>query len=251
MEIVNVNSLVEKYSNFIFISPHFDDAVLSCASLIEELVSKGKKVVVATVFTKGKSETITPQAMAFLKDCGYGNAVKLFSDRKTEDIRACSFLKIEFKHLSFVDAAWRTSNGKPIYKTAAQQFSGFISKNDRQIIGQISTEIKHIISKDSAPLMLIPLGIGNHADHLIARAAAEKTDCQKLYWEDYPYNIKKRSFTQRMFKNIKHKCVLKIKWSDGKNQAINFYKSQIKSLFGNSDPETPDEKFYVPRHILI
>jgi len=73
-------------SEIVFVSPHLDDAVLSCGGWIAKLVESGRKVVVVTVFSGGREG----------------------GKRKEEDRKALKVLGVKGVCLDVVDAKFRT-----------------------------------------------------------------------------------------------------------------------------------------------
>src|SRR5438093_1734972 len=76
----------------LYLSPHLDDAVLSCAGHILHERAQGRRVVVATLFGAGGGD-----------EAGR----KLYQARRDEDRRALALLGAECLHLGLVDAPFR------------------------------------------------------------------------------------------------------------------------------------------------
>jgi LmbE family N-acetylglucosaminyl deacetylase len=239
------------YNNFVFISPHFDDAVLSCGQFILDLKKMGKKVSVITVFTKASVKTVSPQAKSFLAKCGYENANKLFKDREKEDLLNAKYLGINVKYLSFTDAAWRRdANGKPLYHSEKSQFSGKVSKKDKVLIEKVSANIESLINKQKGKyLILAPLSVGGHADHVIIQKIICKLNYPKLFWEDFPYNTNRKLFKRFIDQNGEFNLIYKSNRLQAfkKDRAIRFYKSQTASLFPLGKIPHISENFYAQK----
>lgn len=239
--------LLRNYNNFIFVSPHLDDAILSCGYLITDLIKLKKEVILITVFTKALSKTITPQARSFLKNCGYKSAAKLFKDRKAEDIGVSKFLNTNHICLNFIDAAWRLNNKRlPIYTKQEIQFSGKVLPYDKTLAKTIKTRLVKIISRNKSPLVLSPLGIGGHVDHIIVRKIINNLVCSKIFWEDYPYNTNRKNIKDFFIQNKKFRPLFtlrRFRFSQ-KDKLIRFYKSQINCLFPSGRIPHINEKYY-------
>lgn len=226
-------NLLDRFDKYFFFSPHFDDAVLSCGNLLHYLASKNKYVEVMTIFTKASQAYPTPQSTKFTKMCGYDNPIKLFRDRKTEDIDSLSYLNVNYKHLNFVDAAWRVGqNDQAIYKSSKTQFEGKISTKDQDLLDQVLTTLSKI-KKGKKTVFFGPLGIGGHVDHIITRDVLLEIDRETFFWADFPYIRNTRTKKDFFKKNSEFKEV-NLEFQSEKLKKINaikFYKSQIKSLY--------------------
>jgi len=249
MNMFGYKKAFNNYSSFIFISPHLDDAILSCGQLVIDLRKLNKDIIIITVFTKASAKTVTPQAKSFLAACGYANPQKLFKDRQKEDSRVAEYLGIKIKHLGFTDAAWRNNgNKKPIYPNEISQFSGNVSRKDRILINKISSRINSLIRKQKGKyLILAPLSVGGHADHVIIQKVVYGLHHSKLFWEDFPYNTNRESLKKFSPQNKAFKRFFKLyhlRFSE-KERAIRFYKSQIKSLFPSGKIPHISEGYYL------
>jgi hypothetical protein len=247
--------LAKSYDNFIFLSPHLDDAILSCGELLRYLSKKNKNITVITIFTKALRETISPQGRQFLKRCGYSSSIKLYKDFNLEDEKVLNFLKIKCIHLGYTDAAWRKDKGrKLIYRNPNIQFSGIVSTKDKNLTQKISKDLmKHIGRLKGKKIILGPLSIGGHVDHTIIKKIIDGIKLPKLYWEDYPYNSNKGNIKDYFAKNNQEKLLFKIyklNYSFKKN-LIRFYQSQMKSLFPQGKMRIIREAYYFPKNSTL
>jgi hypothetical protein len=242
----NLTKTINNYNIFIFISPHLDDAILSCGQLIIDLCKLKKKITIITVFTKASANTSTPQAMEFLKLCGHNSAIELFNERAGEDMKISRYLKIKSIHLNQVDAAWREDqNKKPIYKNRLIQMSGNVSPKDKKLVARVESKLKTIISKHKKALILGPCGIGGHIDHVIVSKILAKLPYPKLFWEDFPYNTKGIKRLLFFIFNTKfHRLFSVNNKSSEKERLIKDYKSQIPCLFPSGDIPDISERYY-------
>ncbi len=230
---------------FVFVSPHLDDAVLSSGNLINRLIKSGNKVLIVTVFTQGTKGIYSDIAQKHLSNSGFSDAQKLFFCRKDEDKKAIKYLGASYSHLDFTDGAFRKDErGKFIYNSKTL-FSGKISLSESKLVKDIGRKLNKFINNDS--VVIAPLGVGGHIDHLIARETASNLKNKVLYWEDFPYNTNPKSVSSFLFKNMNFQKLTQFDSAiDGKKiEAIKKYKSQFKALFptGNVDTNFP-ESYY-------
>jgi LmbE family N-acetylglucosaminyl deacetylase len=227
----------------IFISPHLDDAVLSCGATIVSLTNLGCEVIVVTVFA-GSANTRTQSSLAqsIHQSIGLGNdAVEV---RRKEDHLAIRALGAYLIHIGLPECIYRYDEyNRPLYHYAGDIYQGQLYKDIKT-----QTEILHSLSDvftSYAPThVYVPVGIGNHVDHLLTRIVVEdllsnKIDYHRikvLMYEDIPYACRS---TQLMWKSnvtvglqqvTRH--VTQQAW-ESKLHAISKYRSQVGMLWAN------------------
>lgn len=176
---------------YLFVSPHLDDAVLSCGVYIHKLVKSQNKVEIVTIFSGSKdSAHLSYLAKKFNKRCHLaGNAMML---RRQEDKRACKKSKITPIYLNLLECLYRDNvDGTPKYSNHKDIFRSDLSK-EVDTIQLVISSLKKGLNLSKYDEIYIPLGIGRHIDHLIARLAIEKMllphNMMKIkYYEDIPY----------------------------------------------------------------
>ena len=83
-----VGEIKDAGSAVMFVSPHLDDAVLSCGALLTHL-ARTNSVTVLTVFSSARPPAKwAPSARNELRNHGAADAMKYFEDRRAEDIAA-------------------------------------------------------------------------------------------------------------------------------------------------------------------
>lgn len=232
-----------KKKKIYILSPHFDDAILSCGMFMHMLSGKNDLTVI-NIFTKAHEGPYTLSAKKFLKLSGYSDARKMYISRMAEDTNALKAVKAKRHNLGFVDSLFRrkaklTILGKlfaefdHIYPTYKWHITKYISKYD--ITGKSLKKILSKIIPDEA-VVFVPYAVGNHADHMITRLSAEAVLKNIYYYIDFPYSLRLKKYDalpdgyQKMQLPIDYKI---------KSKLINFYSSQVKGMF-------PEGK--IPRH---
>jgi len=234
---MNISKLV-KSKQYIFISPHLDDAILSAGALINHLSSIGK-VKIITVFTKS-SKKKTKATEEFIRLCHYSNSDKLFFNRRKEDKKVCKYLKVDYLHLGFTDALWREG-----YRSIREVFLNKINntKKEQNLEKLIIRKLKKTIKNKKNTVIFAPLSIGNHIDHRIINKICRDNFTNVIYWEDYPYNLKS-SQAEELVKNNSLSNFEFDKNLYNKDKLIRFYKSQISMLFADQSIPLKKEKYY-------
>ena len=107
--------------DILIISPHLDDAVLSCGGLLSLANARGFDACVLTVFA-GEPDPgdVGPLASWIHQLCGQGEDA--VSARRVEDLAAGSLLGFDSIHLDFLDCAYRRSAGRHLYPTESSVF---------------------------------------------------------------------------------------------------------------------------------
>ena len=104
------------------LSPHLDDAVLSCGGLIARWINRGYDVTVLTIFAGDPPPgPLSPFAQEL--HSRWDQADGAVASRRAEDRIACGRLGASVAHLAFPDALYRRSAaGDPLYPNEALGF---------------------------------------------------------------------------------------------------------------------------------
>jgi LmbE family N-acetylglucosaminyl deacetylase len=161
------------------VSPHLDDAAFSAGALLWTAAQRGWRVVVATMFT-GNVAQPSGFALACQLDKGLPADVDYMALRREEDRQACRALGAEPIHLPLLEAPHRG------YENAAALFGG-VHPHDA-VAPAVGERLAQLLAEVRPGVVLAPLGIGGHVDHLIVREAIVRLSPPRLrLWEDWPY----------------------------------------------------------------
>lgn len=172
----------------LFISPHPDDAPLSCGGLIHQLTTADEPVLIVT--TMGGNPPIdtpdTPLIRELHARWGAGNQPS--QRRREEDAAAANVLGAAIRFLTLPDCIYRRgADGKPLYPTGADLFApyrlGTDLAEDSRWLREGCADVWQAVTRVYAPL-----AVGNHVDHQIARHWAVTVQAEVWYYEDYPYS---------------------------------------------------------------
>ena len=156
---------------YIFLSPHFDDAVGSAGGTIYSFVKNNKSIKIITVMGGVPANKI---------DANY------VLSRQSENERACSILGVAHEQAPFLDAIYRTNSlGVEIYQERDSIF-----KQDKILEKKLVQDIAKYIKTHSSlnDILITPCALGNHIDHLIVKSAAQKTGRTVIFYEDFFYD---------------------------------------------------------------
>ncbi len=219
--------------NILILSPHADDAAFSCADHIIRWRKQSHEITVCTVFSKSVSGKISKDVQGFLNRSGYPDVRAFQQARIKEDRNALSYLDAHYLSPGLTDGAFRSKFNRLFYPTFDALFSGRLTPMDRETCGQLTRFLKRI--QKQFDLILAPVGIGNHADHLITnQCAIDGIPSNKLdFYMDAPYYFETQNWTFRYCRAV----VISgksIAWtSRNKIAVLNYYASQTPLIIRN------------------
>ncbi len=167
----------------IFLSPHLDDAALSCGGQIARASRSGAKVLVITVFTgDAPAGELSPLASELHAMWGAGD--NPFAARRAEDRASCAILGADFEHWNFPDAIYRRdAAGSWLYPSRRELLSEPAAA-DAGLLGELTRRLAAL----SGLAVRGPLAVGGHVDHRLVRQALEAAALPGLeLYEDFPY----------------------------------------------------------------
>ncbi len=143
------------------VSPHLDDAVLSCGIAMQRAKAQGGEAVVINIFSAGTGSEV----------------------RHANDEAAVALLGGRCVFLDELDAPDRDAR----YKTEREIFYGDFDAVTPEYIAHVAARINHVIAKEKPDQLIFPLGVGTHIDHLVAFEASKQVSGNIAYYEDRPY----------------------------------------------------------------
>lgn len=181
---------MEEYYDHLYISAHFDDVSLSCGGQIFRHTAVGDTVLVVTLTGEepaGESHSDTVRSIHRRWFDSMGETTdQIVARRRAEDRAAFDVLRAEVLHLNFLDAIYRAGpDGAPLYPGPTDMFGPF-NPADAGVIDAVAAELATL---PEAGQVYLPLGVGNHIDHGVARRAGERVFRDVAYYEDYPYTM--------------------------------------------------------------
>ena len=101
-------------------------------------------------------------------------------------------------------------------------------------------------------VVLAPLGIGGHVDHVLVRDAAACAGADVIYYADVPYSTAACPDLAFVEDRRLVRVVLRpsgVRQAQDRRALVEGYATQCSALFPYGVPEIIDE-YYVPRHLL-
>jgi LmbE family N-acetylglucosaminyl deacetylase len=245
----------------LFLSPHLDDAVLSCGALLQALSGRCA-VTVATAFTTAGPPPHTFAARSFLRQCSVSDAATLFAERRAEDQRVLAGLGAAHVHFGLPDALFRRRTmPAPLASVAGRLLpelvhryptyrfdiaKGRVAGGDRSLIATLTSAVADQLRQTRARLLFCPLGVGRHVDHLVVRALGKQFPECVVYYDDFPYN----QYAAPDAEFVQRNDLVPWSWAagiDAKADLIRGYRTQADALFPSGRIPAVPETYYSAR----
>ncbi len=173
-------------AEYIFLSPHLDDAVLSCGAIIYDLIHQHHKTVeIWTIFSGDiPGGPLSPFAAELHQRWNTG--LEAPKTRRNEDELACSRLGSKPVYLMYPDCIYRQrqKSTKPLIEKNEDLFALNVTE-ESILVGELTDRLTKVLPEQST--LILPLGVGHHIDHLITRAVGENLPKSKYFYADFPY----------------------------------------------------------------
>lgn len=162
----------------LFLSPHLDDAILSCAGRIQRHVARGERAVLLTVFSHADPDDAAGWA-----------------ERRREDERAAARLGAEPRWLGMPDAPFRD----PTYADFDfDVLSGPHAPGDAQWRERLTARLRQELEALHPDTVYAPLGVGDHVDHRLVFEASLGLHPRLRCYEDHPYALVPHAVRRRL-----------------------------------------------------
>ncbi len=185
MQPVSAEDLVAPFYDTILLSPHLDDAALSCGGQIFLQTTAGRPVLIVTIMAGDPLlEIISPYAQSLHDRWEYQSGAA--ARRREEDLAACRILNADCLHWGIPDCIYRHDpvTGASYYNSDENIF-GPLHANEQPLLDTLAGKLAQLPAHKR---LLAPLSAGNHVDHQLTRLAAERCfGTELIYYEEYPY----------------------------------------------------------------
>jgi LmbE family N-acetylglucosaminyl deacetylase len=235
----------DEFERVVILSPHLDDAALSCGALLHALRDRISTLVVS-ISSATSRRLGSDGSRKIERRQGHVSA----RTRRTEDIAAMRSVNADFVHLSFADGIYRRSplTDKLIYRRARERWVT-PRIDDMAHIEELYLVLRRLCLDLGRILLISPMGIGHHVDHQIAaqvavRLAATATGAELLFYEDFPYvadpqvgrgdQDDPQQALGRLHLTAVRRLALPVD-VDAKMALLRHYASQVSALFDDDD----------------
>ncbi len=233
-----------EYERVVVLSPHLDDAALSCFGLLRALDDIVSRLVITICCGDPAPAPFWGKDSEFRQEAepgDYGSP----DERRREDMAAMNAIGCDFVHLGFSDGVYRRSptSGELIYRTSREKFVQ-PRIDDAGHIEELFLVLRRLCQNMGRILLISPLAVGYHVDHAITAHVAlrlEGEDVDLLFYEDLPYVLGTRyrdgledspeAALERINRRPEHRYAAGVDPAE-KARIIEFYASQVPALFG-------------------
>ncbi|MCB1999184.1 MAG: PIG-L family deacetylase [Burkholderiaceae bacterium] len=227
----------------VILSPHLDDAALSCGGLLHTLRRR-----VSTLVVSVSSATARIAKADGSRPISSRKGHVSSHMRRREDIAAMHSVDTHFVHLSFADAIYRRSplTGRLIYRNERERWVT-PRVDDMAHVEELYLVLRRLCLDLGRILLISPMGIGHHVDHHITAQVALRmvnshAGAELLFYEDFPYVADPAMGSGSQDDPPKALGRLQLKPAqrfvvpvdvDAKMNLLRHYASQVRPLFGD------------------
>lgn len=220
-----------RYSR-VYLSPHLDDAALSCGGAI---AASPAQTLVITLCTAPPPPGTIFNAVAVEFHAEWGLAPdEVLRVRWEEDAAAMELLGVDYVYAGWLDAIYRVPEA---YCSRATLYRPPVP--DDPLLPQVRDLLTMLMERAPRATIYAPLGAGNHVDHLAVFAAALACPPDRIaLYEDINYALTPGAVERRLAE-IGQPLVAELAPFDPsalrtKIAAIAAYRSQMAALFGGT-----------------
>lgn len=212
---------------YVFISPHFDDAIGSAGGVINRLVESGEECCVMTIMT------VIPWY--------HPKYAYYVLHRQSENKNAAKALKCSVKNAPFLDVVYRKGMRKQMKQAKKKLFTVEVTEYD--LIEKIRDYI--LMNTKSDDILIAPAGLGNHIDHRIVNIAVQDLDRRVYFYEEFYYDIEQTE--SPLTADYAYVYLTKNEISE-KLDAMLMYKKTLRKLFRRNWKERTAQ-YYIKERI--
>lgn len=177
--------LINANYDYIYLSPHLDDAAFSCSGAICLHKSQGLRILVITLFGGDPHPPFSPLVQIFHQFWQVPEGTSPYSTRKPEDEKAMMRLGVDYAWLNWLDLIYRIPNLSDF--SAINSYATTFPHDPAFPI--LQQWLKDLFAAYPRATIVAPPGIGGHHDHrLVFYAVLNALDTTSvLFFEDFPY----------------------------------------------------------------
>ncbi len=241
------------FYSHVYLSPHLDDAVLSCGGLIHQQVASGQRPLVVTLFAGRPPTDVELSAFARSLHARWGDPEDVITVRWAEDQAAMAALGADYLRLNYLDCIYRGREQR--YYASEEAIFGQVHPADENLPTELAAVLTEFIPRRDGVTLYAPLTVGNHVDHQLTFAAAlimKGQGWQIRLYEDYPYAEGEGALSAALTaRDVGHWQMTTIPLTEedltAKIRAIACYQSQLEMLFGSAEAMPGQVREYVTR----
>lgn len=218
---------------WVYLSPHFDDVILSSAGLVWEQVQSGQQVEIWTICAGTPARDAPLSAFALQLHARWQTEEEAVAVRQNEDLAAASQVGAGLRYWDLPDCIYRQLPGGSWLVNGEEDLWKPVHPLELPVVERLAAWLEQGLRPDD--VLVSPLTLGNHVDHFLVRAAAERLERSLCYYADYPYAVTARSsLAEKTRKGWQEVCypvshAALCAWQ----AAVGSYTSQISTFWGS------------------
>jgi LmbE family N-acetylglucosaminyl deacetylase len=220
--------------HWIYLSPHFDDAILSCGGMIWEQTQAGETVEIWTICAGSPQRGVPLSEFALALQAEWKGGSRPITRRRAEDRVACREVGALPRYWRLPDCIYRRlPNGEEVVSDNDDLWLP-VHPGELDTVHRLRVWLRRALPREAA--LVCPLSLGNHTDHRLVRAAAESLRRPLYYYADYPY-VARRFFWMPpgLPEEQLHRVAISAEGFHAWKAGAAAYSSQISSLFASLD----------------
>lgn len=184
----------------LFLSPHLDDAILSCGGVMHRLATVGERVIIVTAMAGEPPDDLPDTPVLQDIRARWESVSSTFPARRAEDAQAAHSLNAQVYHLPLLESAFRQT------LCGAGDWIALYPEHDSVFAFNEADDARPTLFETRLPFagvvrIYAPFGVDNHVDHQLVRdwalvltgAANAPSLC---FYEEYPH-ARNRASVQR------------------------------------------------------
>jgi LmbE family N-acetylglucosaminyl deacetylase len=224
---------------WVYLSPHFDDVVLSCGGMIWEQVRSGQSVEIWTICAGAPQpdQPLSPFSKQLHDRWQTGPAA--VTARKQEDKAAAMRLGVISNYWVLPDCIYRRLPDGTWLVNGEEDLWTAVHPQEEPVVEQLCGWLFANLLPDDH--LVSPLTLGNHVDHRLVRQAAERAARRGkyalYYYSDYPYVVSnKDDQVEKVGEGWEKVCqTVSREALSAWQEAVAGYVSQISTFWGGLD----------------
>lgn len=218
----------------VYLSPHMDDAAISCGGRIIAQTARGERVLVVTLCTAAPAPEGPFSDLAREFHAQWSLAPEqAIAARLEEERLAMRRLGADYLWAGMLDAIYRYPAA---YNSRASLFNA--PAPDDPLFASLREFVGGLRERRPHATFYAPLGVGSHVDHLITHAAVRDTLGNEVrFYEELPYVIMPGALDQRLAaldRPFAPNVIAIDTTLEAKIDTIAIYASQMVELFGSA-----------------
>jgi len=174
---------------YVYLSPHLDDAILSCRGLIYQQRLARRSVAVITLCAGIPDYSqLSPFAQQY--HVAWGGLPDPVTSRRAEDSAVLGKWGVTAHHCDTPESIYRRADDEIAYPHVAALFAEPHPQERDNLPRLWQQELESLLSNPAGATIYAPLAAGNHVDHQLVRALALRlinAGWQVWFYEDFTH----------------------------------------------------------------